>query len=326
MTLRNPLYAAIACAGILAATPVAALDLRLATIAPEGHNWTMVARQIATQLEAMPELDLHLTVFPGAQLGGEPETLQQIELGLIDMGVFTVASLATRAPSMNGWFTPYLFDDVASAGAARNLPAAKAMIDELSQTGIAGLGYTLAGMRHILSRSEPVTGLADVTAKKIRITPFDAAKIWWEALGVVPTPIPAPSLYQALQTGVVDLVEVDLDLLTALSLYEVSGGLSLTGHMVFPGGIVISQTVYDRLSDDQKAGLQKAVAAATDIGIKAQIEAETKNLETVGKHIKVVTLDKDAAGFDAGVAAFAKAYGAIPLVAEFQRQVAEARK
>jgi len=111
-----------------------------------------------------------------------------------------------------------------------------------------------------------------------------------------------------------------------LSLYEVSGGLSLTGHMVFPGGFVISQAIYDKLSDEQKAGLQKAVVTATDAGITAQVGAEQKNLELVSKHLKVVTLDKAAAGFDAGVKAFADAYANVPLIAEFQQQAAEAQK
>lgn len=306
-------------------SPTRALDMRLATIAPESHNWTMVANRIASELKARPSLDLNLKVFAGAQLGGEPETLQQTELGLIDMGLFTVATLATRAPSMKGWFTPYLFDDVASAGKARKFPAAQKMLDELSKTGLVGLGYTMAGMRHILSRAEPVSGPGDISGKKIRITPFDAAKIWWDALGAVATPIPAPSLYQALQTGVIDLVEVDFDLLTALRLQEVANGLSLTKHMVFPGGIVISQRSWAKLNPVQQAGLKEAIETAIEAGIAAQVEAEAKNLDTLRGKLKIVELGKEAARFGAGVDAIAKAFRGLPVAAEFQQQAAAAR-
>ena len=325
MTLINRTIIGIAAIVLSGVSIAQARELRLATIAPESHNWTGVVRKLSKELAAHPELDLQIAVFPSAQLGQEPETMQQVEFGLLDMGVFTVASLSTRAPSLNGWFTPYLFKDVASAGAARKLPAAGKMLDDLSKTGIVGLGYTMAGMRHILSRSQPITSAAELKNKKVRITPFNASKIWWDALGAVPTPIPPSSLYQALQTGVIDLVDVDLDLMNSLSLYEVAGGLTMTGHMAFPGCIVISKKVMEQLSAEQQAGLRAAVAKVADAGIKAQVQAEKMNLETVRKSIKVIELDKEEAGFGAAGDAFDKTYGADPIIIEFRKEVGPGR-
>jgi len=321
----NIMTAVTALLTMVVAGGVEARELRLATIAPDNHNWTKVADRVSQELAAHPELDLQLSVFGGGQLGGEPETLQQVELGLIDMGLFTVATLAGRAPSMNGWFTPYLFKDVAQAGAARGLPAAKEMLDELQGSGVVGLGYTMAGMRHIVSRGAPVTSAAEIAGKKVRITPFDAAKTWWEAIGAVPTPVPTSSLYQSVQTGVVDLVEIDLDLMTALSIQEVAKGLTLTGHMAFPGGITISQRVYDELTPEQQRGLRAAVDKAVAEGVAAQIEAEVTNLARVSEEIEVAHMGKDSAGFAAGTVAFEAKFGAIPLVATFQQQAKAAQ-
>ena len=315
----------VAFAAALAVTNAEARELRLSTIAPENHNWTWVAREVSKELAAHPELDLQLTVFAGGQLGGEPETLQQIELGLIDMGLFTVATLASRAPSMNGWFTPYLFSDVREAGAARSLPEAQQMLEELQGSGVVGLGYTMAGMRHIMSRGAPIQSGVDMANKKVRITPFDAAKTWWEAIGAVPTPVPVSSVYQSIQSGVVDLVETDLDLINSLSLQEVAKGLTMTGHMVFPGGIVISQQVLDDLTPEQQRGLRDAVEKASAEGVEAQIKAEETNFARVSANITVVRLSENAAGFEAAAGAFDAKFGRIPLVSAFQDKVRAAK-
>lgn len=314
-----------AAAVVLSFADAGARELRLVTIAPESHNWTGIARRVAADLEAQPTLDLQLSVFPGGQLGGEPETLQQLEVGLLDMGIFTVASLVTRAPSMNGWFTPYLFGDVAQAGAARTLPAARAMLDDLGESGLVGVDFAMAGMRHILSRGAPVRDSAGVVGAKVRITPFEAARTWWQALGAVPTPVPAPALYQALQTGLVDLVETDLELVNALRLYEVTSSITLTGHMVFPAGIVISQEVFDSLTEAQQQALTVAILAATEAGLQQQIAAEETNLAAAQAHIEVIVHDPTAGGFDQGVAAVAAAFGATPGVADFVAQVGAQR-
>lgn len=308
------------------ADAAAAKELRLATIAPPKHVWLKVADRIAKELAKRPELDLSIKIFPAGQLGQEAETLQQIESGILDMSMFTLAALVTREPALNGWYTPYLFPDVATAGKAAALPAAQEMLANLQSSGMIGLGYTLAGMRHILAREGEVRSASDVARKKVRITPFDAARVWWEAMGAIPTPTVASAVYQALQNGLIDLVEVDMDLMQAFSLYEPAASMTLTGHMVFPGAVTISKTVWDRLTPEQQQGLRKVVDVATQYGFEEQAAAEVSNLELMrAKLKKVVTLENGEQAFAAANKAFQQKFGDIPLVAAFQEQARQLR-
>jgi len=298
-----------------------AKELRLATIAPNGHVWIKVAELIKADLDARPDLDLQITLFPGAQLGGEPETMQQLEGGLIDIGMFTLAGLTTRDPSFNAWFTPYLLKDVQAAGKARTTPAAKQMLGNLTSQGMVGLGYVFAGMRSIVAREGVIRTAADIKGKKVRITPFLAAQTWWSAMGAVPTPIPLGSVYQAMQSGVVDAIDIDLDAVVNLSLQEVSSSFTATRHMSWGGVIAASGSTWDGLTDAQRKGLTEIVDKAVAQGIEIQAAAESAHLAKVRSAITVVELENGEEAFADANKAFAEKFHDIPLVSEFQSQV-----
>lgn len=312
-------------ATIAAGGSTEARELRLATISPTGHNWVLVSEKLKEELAARPELDLQLTVLANAQLGQEAEVLQQLETGLLDLSVMTLAGLMTRQEGFNGWFSPYLFADVADAAEARDTVAAQAMLDGLQDSQLVGLGYVLAGMRHILTRSTPIDAVADVRGMKVRITPFSAPQVWWTAMGATPTPVPLSGVYQALQTGVVDAIDIDLDALTSLSLQEVGSHFIMTHHMPWPGAIVASSSVWDTLTPEQQTGLKEAVARATDVGVEAQIAAEARNLETVQAALDVTAIENGAETFAEANAAFQNEFGSIELVRRFQDEVKAGR-
>ncbi|MDO5643714.1 MAG: TRAP transporter substrate-binding protein DctP, partial [Paracoccus sp. (in: a-proteobacteria)] len=177
-SLKAGFLASIAVIGT-GGTMAEARELRMGLITPPGHVWTQVAERMAENLAASDATELTLAVFPAGQLGTEQEMFQQLGTGLLDSGLMTVGISSLRAPSLAGWFTPYLFDDVSAAAAAAQTEAAQDMLAEFEAAGLVGLGYTFAGMRHILMRDGLIDEQADLANKKIRIVPFPAMQTWW---------------------------------------------------------------------------------------------------------------------------------------------------
>jgi TRAP-type C4-dicarboxylate transport system substrate-binding protein len=307
-------------APMLAAAPAAARDLRIGLVTPPPHVWTQVARRIAANLSAA-QPDIRPLVFPASQLGNEPEMFQQMQLGLLDMGIFTVAVTSLREPSLAGWFTPYLFADVAAAAEGARTDAARTMLANLDAAGLVGLGYTFAGMRHVLMRNRAITALADVAGAKIRITPFPAMQVWWEATPAAPTPVHLSAVYQSLQTGVLDGVDIDLDALVGLRLQQVATHLTLTNHMAFPAVVVFSKAVWAELSETERKAIQAAVDEALAWGTETQIAAEQKNLAQMRQEIRVTDLPDAETVFAPANAAFAGTFGAVPLIRQFVEEV-----
>lgn len=317
---RGALVAALLGAAALGAE---ARELRLGLITPPNHVWTKVAGRIAEKLPAATGGALTVAVFPAGQLGSEQEMFQQMSAGLLDSGLMTAAITSLRAPSLQGWFSPYLFADVSGAIGAADTPAAREMLDQLSAAGLKGLGYTFAGMRHILMREAPVTDQAALADRKIRIVPFPAMKVWWEAAGAVPTPVNLTEVYQALQTGLLDGVDIDLDALAGLKFDEVAKGLTITSHMAFPAVFVVSDFTWGAMSGEEQSAYAEVVAEALAWGSAQQVEAEKANLAALEPRLSVARIDNGAEAFAAANAAVQASFAADPLIARFQAEVGE---
>lgn len=318
--MRLRVAAVLSAAIVIGASGAEARELRVGLITPPPHVWTRAAERMAERLPEVSGGVLSLEVFPGGQLGIEPDMLQQLGSGLLDMGVITAALSTLRAPSFNAWFTPYLFADVDAAAKATDTPAAQEMLAELERANLVGLGYTFAGMRHVLMRDEPASGPEDLRAKKIRIVPFPAMKVWWDAIGAVPTPVQLTEVYQALQNGVIDGIDIDLDALVGLKFQEVASALTLTNHMAFPAVAMVSKPTWDSLSDEEKDALRSVVEEALQWATEEQMAAETRNLDSVRDALEIVEVDGETA-FSRANQAFQNEYGGEPLISTFQEQV-----
>ncbi|WP_176084459.1 TRAP transporter substrate-binding protein [Martelella sp. HB161492] len=328
MTTSNFGLKALLATATLLALPFAAeaRELRMGLITPPSHVWTKVAERMAEKLPEATHGDLTLAIFPAGQLGTEQEMFQQMSTGLLDAGLMTAAITSLRAPSLQGWFTPYLFSDVSAAISAADTPAAQAMLGELDKAGLHGMGYTFAGMRHILMRDEPATDVAALQNKKIRIVPFPAMKVWWQAVGAVPTPVNLTEVYQALQTGLLDGVDIDLDALVGLKFQEVAHNLTLTSHMTFPAVMMVSDMTWSGLSKDEQDAFQAVASEALAWGSEQQIAAEAANLATLEKDMTVTRLTDGKQAFAKANEAVDASFAAYPLIGEFQTQVAEQAK
>lgn len=314
--------AGTAAALTLSATVVSAQgkELRIGLITPPPHVWTQVANRMAETLPDESIGALSLSVFPAGQLGTEQEMFQQLGTGLLDAALMTAAISSLRAPSLAGWFTPYLFRDVASAAAAADSPAAQAMLDELGRAGVKGLGYTFAGMRHILMRDGLIEGPGDLANQKIRIVPFPAMQTWWQAVGAVPTPVNLGDVYSGLHRGMLDGIDIDLDALVGLNLQEVAQGFALTSHMAFPAVLVVSQATWSGLSEEERAAFTASANAASAWGSEQQIAAETANVASLEGQIEIGRLENGSDVFATANAAFAQEYGTNDIIRQFQEQ------
>jgi TRAP-type transport system periplasmic protein len=310
----------------VAAIAAEARELRLGVITPPSHVWTKVANRIAEKLPEATGGDLTVAVFPAGQLGSEQEMFQQMSAGLLDSGLMTAAITSLRAPSLQGWFTPYLFADVSQAIKATETPAASAMLQQLDAAGLHGLGYTFAGMRHIVMKDAPATNAAMLANKKIRIVPFPAMKAWWEAVGAVPTPVNLTEVYQALQTGLLDGIDIDLDALVGLKFSEVAHGLTITNHMAFPAVFVVSDATWQGMSAEEQAAYTAVVAEALAWGSAQQIDAEAANLASLEGVMQVARVETGAEVFATANEAVEASFAGDELIGQFRAEVAEQAK
>lgn len=299
---------------------VHAQTLKLGHITPPTHVWHQVSEKIAADLAQASGGKMKIAVSPLQKLGSEAQMINLMQAGAQQFGVFTVGGLSNREESLLAWSLPYVFKDVAHATRAASTPAAKEMLKRLDKSGLVGLGYVFAGMRHVLSL-QPVASAADLKNKKIRSFPSPVYNDWWNAIGAAPTAMPLSEIAPSLTTKLLDAVDVDLDALVGLKFYQQAPNLTLTNHMAFPAVIVVSKKWWDSRSQAEHDMITKVVAGAEQWGFKAAIDADVTNLEKV-KADGVNIINADIASFKAVASKVRDKYIAKnPLIAEFYKQV-----
>ena len=297
-----------------------AQSLKLGHITPPTHVWHQVSEQIASGLDKASGGKMKVAVSPLQKLGNEAQMINLMQAGAQHFGVFTVGGLSNREESFLAWSLPYTFKDVAHATRAANAPAAKAMLKRLEPHGLVGLGYTFAGMRHVLSL-QPVASAKDLANKKIRSFPSPIYNDWWQTNGAAPTALPLSEVAPSLTTKLLDAVDVDLDALVGLKFHQQAPNLTLTNHMAFPAVIVVSKKWWDSRSQAERDMITQVVADAEKAGYKTAIDAEVSNLAKArADGAKVVNADLKS--FQAVGAKVREQYSAKnPLIADFYKQV-----
>lgn len=302
-----------------AALGVSAQSLKLGHITPPSHVWNQVAEKISTDLATASGGKMKVAVSPLQKLGNEAQMINLMQAGAQQFGIFTVGGLSNREESFLGWSLPYVFKDVAHATRAASTPAAKEMLKRLDQTGLVGLGYAFAGMRHVLSL-EPVRSAADLRNKKIRSFPSPVYNDWWNANGAAPTAMPLSEVAPSLTTKLLDAVDVDLDALVGLKFHQQAPNLTLTNHMAFPAVIVVSKKWWDSRTQAERDMITKVVTDAEQWGFKAAIDADASNLEKA-KADGAKVIDGDITSFQVVGGKVRDPYIARnPLIADFYNQ------
>lgn len=246
------------------ALPAQARDFRLGLITPPSHKWTQAAVAFADEVKEQSGGEHSISIFPAQQLGNEAQMVQQLQTGALDMAFLTIAEISNRVPDFGALYAPYLVDNIDQAAALLRSDAANDLLNQLpAEAGLVGVGYGMAGMRQVMSRST-AKGPDDLVGKKLRITPFEPLRDFYMATGAAPTPLPLPAVYDALANGQIDAIDMDFDSILIFKFYERADNLLISNHMMFPMVGVVSGRVWKDLSKEDRQLLQTSMRKHLD--------------------------------------------------------------
>ena len=141
--------------------------------------------------------------------------------------------------------------------------AGQALLDDLAPAGLVGLQLTDIGQRHFVSATRPVKKVADFAGLKTRIVPVGLHKAIWEAVGTSPIGMPYGEVYSALETKVIDAVEINVSSMLGENLWEVGKNMTLTGHYPWHNVIACNKAFFDKLPADIQKAMRQAGRTST---------------------------------------------------------------
>lgn len=250
--------------------------LRLSTPASEGDQRSVALAGIfGPAVAGFADYQPHYN----ASLVAQGSELEAIAAGDLEMSIASAQELANFFPEFSIFATGYVHQDAAHQVRVFNDglmdPFKKKVEDEL---GVKLLSVMYLGRRHVnlrFPRSERnVMTPADLAGVNLRMPGSDAWQFLGKALGANPTPMAFTEVYTALQTGSVDGQDNPLPTVVDAKFYEVTKQVSLTSHLVDLNYIAFSKAVWDKLTPEQQAVVQKAADDAAESGRQAQLQKE----------------------------------------------------
>ncbi|MBL8589084.1 MAG: TRAP transporter substrate-binding protein [Methylobacteriaceae bacterium] len=263
MLTRRQFGAGLALAGVAAphvARAQAPIRLRLAHAAAEVHPGHIAALRFKEALEKLAPGRFNLQLFPNRQLGEDKANVEAAIAGTIDLcGASGVLfPLVTGRPALDAPQLPFIIKDYDHFTKLSLGAAGQALLSDLSDAGLVGLQLTDIGTRNFLSVGKPVKKIADFAGLKTRIVPVPLHKAIWETVGTAPIGLPYGEVYGALQTKVIDAVEINVSSMLGENLWEVGKFMTLTGHYPWHNVIAMNKAKFDSLPKDLQEAIRQA--------------------------------------------------------------------
>lgn len=293
MITRRTLLQTGAAIGATLAMPYVAraggMKMRIAHAANEVHPGHVLATSFAEALEELMPGGFDVQIFPNRQLGGDKQLLEGTVAGTMDVTAVSgvLIPLVTGRQAMNAWQLPFLVRDYKHFGELALGEVGQKILDDLKPAGIVGLATADTGQRNFLSAKSKVSSLPDFSKLKTRIVPVPLHKQIWETVGTAPVGMPYGEIYGALETGVIDAVEINVSSMLGENLWEVGKNFTLTGHYPWHMVTLMSQRYWDTLNKEQKAvaieagriSVSKTLAYAENQDMEGRETLKTKGVE-----------------------------------------------
>jgi len=245
---------------------------------PTSHIAHTAAVNFADRVKEGTGGQVTIDIRPASQLFNLRTSAEALQLGTLDLCWSDLGTLANWQPYMGFVSMPFLFNDfdhVKRVLYGATGEKVKGMAKDTMGVEILSLGAS--GFRVFLSK-KPIHKADDVRGIKLRVPEIPTWVEMAKAMGANPTPIPAGEIYTALQTGVVDAIEVPADFIISAKLFEVGSFATRTHHIFTEVSMMSSAKKMETLpANVQKVIREQAKRAVEvemwDINIKAQEDA-----------------------------------------------------
>ncbi len=251
---------------VMAGTAFAAPEytIKVAYIGSDSHPTMRAMKEYFVKpIEEGSQGRIKVELYPNAQLGGDREISEGVQMGTIQMAIPASAPLAGFDKRVQVLELPYLFTTKKAAFEAADGILGEKLNSYLAAKGMLILGFQENGFRHVTNNRGPVKAPADLKGIKIRTMENPIHLAFFKAVGANPTPMSWGELYTALQQGTVDAQENPYAMIVDGKFYEVQKYVSETGHVFSFEVLIANKKFMDNLPADLNALVVKSAREAT---------------------------------------------------------------
>ncbi|WP_230586425.1 TRAP transporter substrate-binding protein [Gallibacterium anatis] len=193
-----------------------------------------------------------INTFHNGQLGGERDSLENAQMGIIDLTVVNQSVLANFIPDISALDIPYMITSKEHADNIFLGNIGEHYLKELDKVGLKGISIWESGFRNLTNSKRPINNVQDVKALRIRTMENKIHQEFWRSLNADPVPMAWSEAYTAMQQGAIDGQENPILVILTNNVGLVNKQLAITEHVYSTVFIIMSPKLWSHLSEEDK--------------------------------------------------------------------------
>jgi TRAP-type C4-dicarboxylate transport system substrate-binding protein len=277
----------------LAAPSAAATRIRMGTIAPKDSIWHNALKQLDADWLKISGGEVDLTIYPGGQLGDEPEMVRKVRQGTLQAVALSQIGLSHIDAGVSALHVPMLLDSNEELDHVRDKLAPE-LEKRLEAEGFVVLNWGDGGWVRFFS-TKPARTPADIRKMKLFTAAGDPeGERLWKEFGFNVVPLSITDLMLSLQRGMIDAFHVPPIFALLNQSYTIAGNMVDCKFSPVVAGTVISKDTWEKIPAGMRPKLIEAAHARGEELKKEVRKFEQDAIEQMQKRgLKVITLTPD---------------------------------
>lgn len=189
----------------LIATNALGVELKIATLSPEGSAWMTKMRAGADEVSARTQGRVTFKFYPGGVMGDDKDVMRKMRFGQLHGGAFTNGNLNTVYPDVQIYNLIFKFQSLDEIDFVR-AKLDPVLMKGLEDNGMVNFGFTEIGFAYLMSK-HAIASVSDLRKQKVWVPENNfIAESGIRAFSVSPIPLPLRDVLVSMQTGMVDTV------------------------------------------------------------------------------------------------------------------------
>jgi len=233
---------------------------KAADVQPVGYPTVAAVESMGKKLAEATQGRLSIQTYPSAQLGAEKETIEQTQIGAIQMLRVSAGAVGPIVDDINVVNMPFLFKNVAQSWKMMDGDVGQELLAKITASpnaNLVGLCWMDSGARSFYNTKHPIKSIADVKGLKLRVIGNPIFIDMVNALGGNGIAMGYDQVFSSLQTGVIDGAENNPPSYVFSNHYTAAKYYSLTEHLIIPEILCFSKRSWTALSADDQALIKK---------------------------------------------------------------------